>query len=129
MALTHSTAARNAMIDAVVDLVDVGTTDATGDLRVLDSPTEVVIIALNNPAFGAGATGVATLDNTGPPSANATAAGAAIDSFEFRDRDNTVIWSGTISGSGGGGDIEATNTNVANGQQVDLTSYTHTAPA
>jgi len=61
MTTTISTAARNAACDAIVDLLDVGSADANGDLVIQTSgDVEVATLALSNPAFGDAVGGVAT---------------------------------------------------------------------
>lgn len=129
MALTHSTAARNAMLDSIDDQVNAGTTDAAGDFVVLDSAgtTTLVTFLLSNPAFGAAASGSMSL--AGVPKSNTAAATGTAAKFEIRDRDNAVVQSGTITATGGGGDVEADNTSIASGQTINLSSYTLTAPA
>lgn len=128
MAISHSTSARNAMADSVDDTVNAGTTDAGGDFVIIESagPTDLVSMILQDPAFGAAASGVITLAGT-PLSNTADATGTA-DKFELRDRDNGLVVDGTVTATGGGGDVEIDNTSIASGQTVELTSLTWTAP-
>lgn len=123
---TLSTAGRNAACDAVVDLIDAGSTDASGDLLLRDSTTTVATIALDNPAYGAASTGVATAAGF-PKNATASASGE-LDNYQIRDRDNTVVISGTVA-EGSGGDINFDNIDINNGQTVTVSSLTHTQPA
>lgn len=129
MALSHSTVTRNAMADAVDDQVNSGTTDASADFVVVDSsgPTDLLSITLDNPAFGAAASGVITMAGL-TKNANAIAGGTA-DIFDIRNRDNADTITGTITGTGGGGDVEIDDQSIANGRQVNLTSFSWTAPA
>ncbi len=129
MTLSHSTAARNAMLNALDDQVNAGTTDPNGDLVVQESagPTTLATFALNDPAFGAAASSQMSLAGL-PKTVSAGASGTA-DSYDIRDKDNVVVQSGTITGTGGGGDIEADNTSINSGQDVTLDSYSLTAPA
>lgn len=95
---TLSTAARNAMANALVDLVDAGTTDANGDLVIqTGADAEVATLAFANPAFGDAAAGVASAnaiaDDTG-------ATGGTAANFIFRNRDNTEVLRGTVGTSG-----------------------------
>ena len=61
MALTNSTALRNAMADKVTDLLDAGS--GAAKLIIEDSgDTELVEITLNDPSFGVAVAGVITLD-------------------------------------------------------------------
>lgn len=52
----------------------------------------------------------------------ATADGAASFFRQF-DRDGNAIWQGTITGPGGGGDMELSTTNVVTGVNVVVQSY------
>ena len=123
MAVTLSTAARNAACDAVVDLVDAGS--GAGKVRIRQSSTTLCDVTLADPAFGNAATGVATAADL-PKSGTAVAAGTA-DNFQVLDSDNTVIWSGTAGESAA--DMILDNSDIANGQTVNITSFTHTQPA
>lgn len=132
MAITHSTAARNAAADAVVDLIDAGATDANGDLVLIASagPTDLATLAMSNPAFGAAASGVASA-NAISDDTNAAGGGDA-DSFEIRDLDNATVISGTVTATGGGGDIELDNVTINNGDTVTMSTtsptFDYTAP-
>lgn len=125
MAITHSTAARNALADQIDTLLNSGTTDSAGDLVIQDGTTDLVVITMQDPSFGSASTGTITLQGT-PLSGTAAATGTA-DSFELRDKDNTAVVSGSVTGSGGGGDIELDNTAINSGQTVEITSLTYSA--
>lgn len=132
MALNNiSNAARSAMCDALVDLLDGGTTDASGDVQIYTAAfgTLLAELPLNNPAFGAASNGVATIA-TGTAvedtSANATGTAAVC---RFRDRDNTVVFEGTVTATSGGGDIELTSTSIVATEPVEITGGTITMPA
>ncbi len=125
MALTHVTAARNAMGDACVDRIDLGSTDAAGDLEIMTSgDAEVSIHLCTNPAFGATAAGTATASAIGD---DTSAAGGTAALFQFRDRDNGEVFRGSVTGTGGGGDIELDNVIVGVGVTVSITSFTYSA--
>ena len=127
MAITLATGARNAACDAIVDLIDVST---PGNFRFLDGASPIVIIDTAATAFGAANTGVATLAST-PLSGVATGDSSTpgIDIFEARDGADATVFSGSCSGSGGGGDIEFDNAIVLTDQVVNLTAFTLTVPA
>ena len=125
MATTHSTAARNAAADAVVDLVDGGSTDANGDLVIETSgDVEVATLALSNPAFGNAAAGVATA-NAISDDTNATGGTAA--KYQIQDRDNALVFEGSVTATGGGGDIELSSVSIGAGDTVQMSSFTYTA--
>jgi len=125
MAVTITTAARNAACNAIVDLIDVGTTDANGDLVIKTSgDVEVATLALSNPAFGAAATGVAT---AGAISDDINATGGTAAKFVMQDRDNTEVFNGAVGTSGS--DLNLSSTTVGAGDTVSVSSFTATMPA
>jgi len=127
MAVTHVTALRNVLADAVDNYINTtGSTDAGGDLVIRASTTILVTFPFGNPAFGAASGGVITLNGT-PIAATASAAGTA-DNALLRDRDNAQALACSVTGVGGGGDIEVSNTNIASGQDCPLDNLTYTAP-
>jgi hypothetical protein len=128
MAVVHATALRTVLADAVDNYLNTtGATDASADLVIRASTTILVTFVLANPAFGAAASGVITAAST-PIAATAGASGTA-DNFLIRDRANATAISGSVTATGGGGDITVSNTSIANGQNCSLDSLTYTAPA
>lgn len=124
MAITHSTAARNAAANAVVDLIDVGTTDATGDLVFMTAAdADLASLALSDPAFGNAANGIATA-NAITSDTNASAGTAT--KFQLRNKDNVSILEGTAGTSGT--DIVLSSNVFSAGDTVAQTSLTYTAP-
>lgn len=125
MAITLGTAARNAACNATVDLVDAGS--GAGKLKIKDGGSVLATVTLDDPAFGNAATGVATAE--GLPLAFTGSASGEADGYDVTDSDDNVIWSGVVTGTGGGGDLELDNVNIANGQDGEITAWTHTHPA
>ncbi len=127
MALTHVTAIRNTLADAVVDAIDVGATDAQGDLEIMTSgDVEVSTHTCTNPAFGAAAAGTATASAIAD---DTTAAGGTAALFKFQDRNNAEVFRGTVTATSGGGDIELDNVTVGVGVTVSITSFTYSSSA
>jgi hypothetical protein len=133
MAIRLSTAARNAAADAVVDLIDAGS--GAGTLKIYsgsvgttanDTPagTLLATIAWADPAFGAASSGVATA--TDPASVNASATGTA-GCFLVEDDTGANVFDGTVTATGGGGDLTLSTTSLVSGSPVDITSFTYTA--
>lgn len=131
-----STAARNAIGDAVVDLIDAGA-DA-GKLQIRDGTqpagpdtaatgTLLAEITLNDPAFGDAAAGVATaVVSPALQDASADANGTATW-FRVLDSDNNAIIDGDVGTSGA--DLNLTTTTIVAGQPVSISSWTITVPA
>lgn len=134
MAIHLPDASRNAMVNAIVDLTDAGT--PPGQLRIYTgsqhatagaepSGTQLADFALANPAFGAAATGSAAL--TAPATVQGLATGTA-GCFAVLNAAGGVIFTGTVTATGGGGDLELNTTSITLGVDVDITSGTFTMP-
>ena len=130
MATTLPTASRNAACNAVVDLVDAGA--GAGNIYIKDGgATHIATVVLANPAFGASAVGVATALSVPLAGVGIAAAGAgtAAATFDVVDGSDVVIWSGTVTVTGGGGELTLDNITIANLQVIAVTAFTHTQPA
>jgi hypothetical protein len=128
MALTHVTAIRTILADTVVDAIDVGSADPNGDMQIATGSSFALILALlqfSNPAFGSAVSGLATA-NAIAPDTNAPATGTATY-FRVRDCDNAEIFRGTVTITGGGGDMQLSSTNIVAGDTVTINSMTYTA--
>lgn len=142
MGLRLSTAARNAACNAVVGLVDGGA--GAGVLRVYSgaqpagpgsAPTGTLLakFTLSKPAFAAAATGAATL-TVAPPVQDVAAAATGTAGW-FRICDSTEaaatglgVVDGTVTATGGGGDLTLSTTSIVVGGTVTITSGTITMP-
>lgn len=125
MALTHSTAVRNTLADAVADAVDVGTTNPNGQLVIMTSgDVEVATLNMSNPAYGAAAAGAVTA-NAITDDTSATGGTAAL--FKVVNRDGTEIYRGTVSTSGA--DLNLSSTTIGAGDTVSVSSLVYTASA
>lgn len=136
MATRIATAARNAAADAVVDLLDGGTGAGTIKIYTGTQPasaqdavsgTLLATITLTDPAFGAASTGVATLAGT-PLSGTGVAAGTA-GWARLADSAGATVLDGSVTATGGGGQIELATTTISSGVTVQITSGTVTMPA
>jgi hypothetical protein len=124
MAVTLTTAAKNAAVDAVVDLLDVGSANATGDIGFAKSDNTVICINnLSNPAFGAASSGTATASAV---SQGTVSAAGTIDRALFRDRDNVEVFRCTVGTSGT--DIVLSGVAVNINDTIDITSLTYSQP-
>ena len=122
-----SATARSAMCDALVDLLDGGTTDASGDIQIYTAGFASLLAELtfSATAFGSASSGVATAAAITDDSAANNTGTAAV--CRFRNRDNTVIWEGTVSTSGA--DINLNTVSITVNDVVSITSMTVTMPA
>lgn len=129
--------ARDAMVNALVDLMDVGA-GTSGDIRFVeaDNTTEVALIddassatnPLSSPVFGSSSGGVAAVTLTAGKVRDdaATATGTAAFAH-FRDQDNNVVFRATVGTSGADINFNTVTWNL--GDPVELTGFTVTAPS
>ena len=139
MATRISNNAAKAACDAIVDLLDGGSGAATVEIRSgaaptncedADSGTLLAVLTCSDPAFGAAADanpgGRATASSvTSDSSANATGTAAH---FRAKDSNGVVITQGSVTATGGGGDMEINSTSVVSGVEVAITAWTFTVP-
>lgn len=128
--------------NAIVDAVDVGTTNPSATLVIysgtppanvdtaLSGNTILAELAMSSPAFGAaadatpGATATASAI-TDDSSANATGTASF---FRILDRDETPKIQGAVTATGGGGELEINSVAISSGAAVTITSLTVTMP-
>lgn len=129
-------ASQQAATDAVVDRIDVGgagslkiyTGSQPADADSTPSGTLLVTIALAATAYGsANTSGTAALAST-PRSGTAAATGTA-GCFEVVSGGGSKVFQGSVTATGGGGQLELDNTSIASGQTVSVTSLSYTQPA
>jgi hypothetical protein len=88
----------------------------------------LVSFTLSNASpWNAASGGASTLANT-PISGTAGNAGTA-GYFRLRNSGDTELIEGTVTATGGGGDLTLDNVVIANGQTVNLTGFTISVPA
>jgi hypothetical protein len=129
MTVSISTQARNDAGDAIVDLIDGGSTNPNGVMEIrtgskpaspqaVASGTLLATLNFSNPAFGNFSNGNAF--------ANAIADDSDVDAtgqagwFRIYDRDGTAVIDGEITATGGGGDIEFDNIDFIKGGTVAI---------
>ena len=124
MAITHPNAVKQAYADWMVDQLDTGTGDTTGDMIIATTATATLVtIDMSATAFGAASTaGVATM--SGSPSGTAGATGTA-DNFTLRNKANTAKILGAVAATGS--DLNLSSTSINSGDKVKITSFTYTA--
>lgn len=131
MATRISTAARNAAVDGVVDLLDGGAGAGYIEIRTGSQPASVgtaatgtllATLPLSDPAFGAASSGTATASAiTDDTSADATGTAGW---FRAYDSAGTGVIDGSITATGGGGDLTLNSTSVVTGGLVEVTAWT-----
>lgn len=128
MSLQYSTAVRNATLDVVETTVSTtpklrfytGTVPA--NCATAASGTLLAELTLPSDWMNAASSGSKTL--LGTWSGSASAAGTA-GYYRIMDSAGTTCHiQGTVTATGGGGDLTLDNTSIANGQQISITSFT-----
>lgn len=125
MAVTITTAARNAASNSVVDLVDAGA-GAGKIVFETSGSVEVSTLVMSDPAFGNAATGVAT---AGSISDDTNATGGTTSQFSMQDSNSLEILTGSVTVTSGGGDIELSSVIIGAGDTVSISALTVTMPA
>ena len=128
---------RSPAANAIAGLVDAGA--GAGILRIYTgakpasadlAPTGTLLgtFTVNDPAFGAAAAGTATLVVAPALSTVGVAAGDA-GWFRLLDSDGSTVMDGTVTVTGGGGDLIMSTVTVSIGLTLQLTAGTITMPA
>lgn len=139
VAITNASAV--AAANAVVDRIDLGTTNAQGRLRIyagaipanadaaLSGNTLLAELQMSNPAFGNAADGNPDAIATASAITQAAAVATGTASF-FRiiNRDEVVILQGSISAVGGGGDLIFNSVAIQSSAVVQVTQLTYRQP-
>ncbi len=126
MAVTHSTAARNAATDAVTALIGANGRLAFRLTGTVSAPgTVVALLPLSATAFGASSSGTATA-NAITSDTNATGNASPVATATLQTNAGTVVIHCAVAASGS--DINMTNgLTVAAGDTVSCSSLTYTA--
>lgn len=121
MAVTYTTAVKNARLDAVTTAI--GT---TGKLEIGTSAMGTILasISLNNPAAAAASGGVLTFSGF-PKTVSASASGTAAAARIRTSTGGTDIITGLTVGTSGS-DINLDSTSITSGQNVTINSATVT---
>lgn len=119
-AITPSAAAKNAVLDTLVDLLDVGSADATGDLVLKTAGgATVATLTFSNPAFAAASGG--SVVASAITSATAVASGT-VTNYEARNRDNTVVFTGSVGLTGESLNLESVV--IDTGDTITVSAFT-----
>ncbi len=123
MATTHSTAVRNGIADYVTGEINGGGPGSLV-LQTAGSGT-VATLGMSNPAFNpaSGGTASATAIND-----DTNAQGGTTTQYVMRSGGASDVWFGSVSATGGGGDIQLSTNIIPPTSTVSITSFTYTAP-
>ncbi len=137
MTVRISTAARNAMVDAVKALIDAGA--GAGKIRIYTgtqpagpgssaSGTLLADVPFADPSFDATSSGSAAAD-VSPALTTTGAADGTAGWFRVLDSNNVAIIDGSVTATGGGGDLTLSTTAITTGLTVTITGFSLTEPA
>lgn len=128
MALDIADAVRNAMLDAIE--TEIGTaavlkirTGAPPGIGAADSGTVLATLTLPSDWMAAASGGSKAKSGTWEDTA-ADAAGTAGHFRIYKSDGTTQQMEGTVTGTGGGGDMELDNVSIEAGQQITITTFT-----
>ena len=132
MALQYSTAVRNAELDALETAIGVsavlkirtGAPPAT--VATADSGTVLATMTLPSDWLAAASSGAKAKSGTWQDT-SADATGTAAHFRIYASDGTTAHIQGTVTATGGGGDLTLDNTSIASGQSVTISSFTLTA--
>ena len=134
MTLSLANTVRTLMCDALVDSLDLGA--GAGTIKIYDGSrpanpdaaitgTLLATVTCIDPAFGAASNGVATLSD--PAAVTAVATGTATH-FRAAESGGAAKFDGSVTATGGGGDLTLATTSITSGLSVDITGGTITVP-
>jgi hypothetical protein len=122
MAVVHDTQTKSLIVDTVCNTLDGGAT-----IELLTAANVVLTtIALDNDAFAAAVTGEAVAN--GFPKTGTIAVAGTLTKFQIKDSTAVARIFGTITATGGGGDIELTSVAYVISEIVTLNSLTYRVP-
>lgn len=132
MALQYSTAIRNTRLDVVEStigasaILKIRTGSAPADCATADSGTVLATVSLPADWMAAASGGTKAMSGTWED-ASADATGTAAHFRIYASDGATCGLQGTVTATGGGGDMTVSNTSFASGQAFSVTSFTLTA--
>lgn len=133
MALQLSTSVRNALLDAIETAVGtsavlkIRTGSAPATCATADSGTVLATLSLPSDWMAAASSGSKAKSGTWEDT-SADATGTAAHFRLYASDGTTCHIQGTVTATGGGGDMTVDNTSFASGQAFSITGFTLTAP-
>lgn len=131
MAIQLAVSVRNARLDAIETdtgvsaILKIRTGAAPADCGTADSGTVLATLNLPSDWMAAAASGSKSKSGTWQD-ASADAAGTAAHFRIYKSDGTTCQMQGTVTATGGGGDMTLDNTSIASAQTVTITSFTLT---
>lgn len=133
MSLQFSVSVRNAMLDAIEStvgtsaIIKIRTTSPPSDCSQADAGTVLATINLASDWMAAASSGSKSLNNLPVSDTSADNTGTAGHYRLYASNGTTCHAQGTVTLTGGGGDMTVDNTSFVAGQEFDITSFTWTA--
>lgn len=124
MAVTYTTAVKNARLDAVTAQIDAGAGAGKLEIGTTAMGTVLATVTLADPSAAAAASGVLTFSGFPRSDTSADATGTAA-AARIRDSNNVDIITGLSVGTSGS-DINLDSVSITAGQTVTITSATIT---
>ena len=132
MAIQMSTAVRNGRLDAITTavgnaaLIEIYTGAQPANCAAADSGTKLATLTGATPFAAGASSGVLTLGTiTGDSAADATGTAAH---YRLKTSGGTCVMQGTVTATGGGGDMTFTSVSFVSGEPITMTSWTITEP-
>lgn len=132
MTIQLSTAVRNAKLDAIETAIGVSAIlkvrsgAAPANCAAADSGTVLATINLASDYMSAAAAGAKALSGLPVSDASADNTGTAAHFRMYASDGTTCHMQGTVTATGGGGDMTVDNTSFASGQNFSITAFTCT---
>lgn len=132
MALQYSTAVRNAELDALetaigtAAVLKIRTGAAPANVATADSGTVLATMTLPSDWLAAASSGSKAKSGTWQDT-SADATGTAAHFRIYASDGTTAHIQGTVTATGGGGDLTLDNTSIASGQAITISSFSITA--
>ena len=133
MTVQLATSTRNAMLDAIETdagtsaILKIRTGAQPANCAAADSGSVLATVNLQSDWMAAASGGTKAMSGTWQD-ASADGSGTAAHYRLYKSDGTTCIMQGTVTATGGGGDMTVDNTSFALGQLVNITSFTLTAP-
>lgn len=132
MALQYSVTVRNAELDALetaigtAAVLKIRTGAAPANVATADSGTVLATMTLPSDWLAAASSGSKAKSGTWQDT-SADATGTAAHFRIYASDGTTAHIQGTVTATGGGGDLTLDNTSIASGQSITISSFTITA--